>query len=758
MLDPGVAHDQVGKELSLDFAQQVGSGQAGQVIKPVCVLQLDHLHGKDEVEGGPQHAAGHLLFGQTADPEIDVVEPEIARHEGIVVDGRTGRFAQGLRIELAIGLVGTVAQGVPTGQAVHRALYARHQRVQIAVGVQHHVPRVGHDEVFKRLGVQQTGSKLVPGVVRLQRRQTGAGKQGGTHLVEGAHARVTAPHDVERGQVQRQAHQVVAQSVGHPLVNGVAHLARHAQGHLACRVGFVGQGVDEGLDQAHGVVLAVGQAREGVETGHGHGFGEHGVAKAVHRVRKFGRDGRVDGDVVACKQIDVGAELAHELAKDHVLVLHLGDEFGGLKNVLARPNAARALLGVAAIGIERHAGLEVRHHAVVFGMEHVVDHGQTHVFVGSPIARDQVGIEQCSRLGVARRQVTGVGVDGSQHTVRDVVQKRMARGLQQQLPLNGLQICTRDVLGGAVGQQFQSRGVGCDKAVLHVVNVTTDFVSRHEPHARSVHEGHAFSTQTHHRNVGHVFVVQLDVDHRCVLHRRLPGGHAVSTAIVVFVGTAADQAAGDFKAAVDRLVLADEGGVTGHRAIGLAQVHKGRGDVDTFVDLVVQHQTALCIQRGRDACGLGLGVDGRHHVGRGGPGLNVDGDAVQDEHAAQNDVRLNGGHPHHTTGRDARVTGHIAVFGQAQGLHQTVCAGLVHVNMHRVGALGQDVVFVTHNLATLDDGVIRVVVQRVTGQKRHQNQAVGPLFDEIQPVVKKLAHQGGDGAVGQRVGGVERDG
>ena len=46
-----------------------------QVVEAVAVLELLELNFKHEVEGRAQHAAErHDLFGQTADPEVDIVE------------------------------------------------------------------------------------------------------------------------------------------------------------------------------------------------------------------------------------------------------------------------------------------------------------------------------------------------------------------------------------------------------------------------------------------------------------------------------------------------------------------------------------------------------------------------------------------------------------------------------------------------------------------------------------------------------------
>ena len=71
----GVAHDHCGEGIVLHFAEQMQAVEPLQVVEAIAVLELFHLHFEDEVEGRAQHAAeGHDLFGQAADPQIDVLE------------------------------------------------------------------------------------------------------------------------------------------------------------------------------------------------------------------------------------------------------------------------------------------------------------------------------------------------------------------------------------------------------------------------------------------------------------------------------------------------------------------------------------------------------------------------------------------------------------------------------------------------------------------------------------------------------------
>ncbi|MNF75439.1 hypothetical protein D3C84_575030 [compost metagenome] len=171
-----------------------------------------------------------------------------------------------------------------------------------------------------------------------------------TGMVECRHAGVAAAGDVQRGQVQRQAHQVVAQGLGDELVDLVAHGTGQAAHYGARRflggraAGGEGQGVEEGGDQADLLIIGRVQRvdRHRVEVGVKavDRLGQHRVAETVNRVGELGDDGWIDGGVVA----GGGQELVHhrldgagELLEHQVLVLHLCAEFGGLEQPLAVP-------------------------------------------------------------------------------------------------------------------------------------------------------------------------------------------------------------------------------------------------------------------------------------------------------------------------------------------------------------------------------------------------------------------------------------
>ena len=62
-------------ELFSSSARKFNPDGAVQVVEPVAVLQSLELGLEHEVEGRAEHAAErHLLLGQAADPQIDVVE------------------------------------------------------------------------------------------------------------------------------------------------------------------------------------------------------------------------------------------------------------------------------------------------------------------------------------------------------------------------------------------------------------------------------------------------------------------------------------------------------------------------------------------------------------------------------------------------------------------------------------------------------------------------------------------------------------
>ena len=91
---------------------------------------------------------------------------------------------------------------------------------------------VGRDEVDQRGWVLQELAELVPAVVGLQDMVAGLAEELVAHHVERRHAFRAATRYVERGEVERQAEQVVAQRAGDELVNLVADLGDRAERQL----------------------------------------------------------------------------------------------------------------------------------------------------------------------------------------------------------------------------------------------------------------------------------------------------------------------------------------------------------------------------------------------------------------------------------------------------------------------------------------------------------------------------------------------
>ena len=88
---------------------------------------------------------------------------------------------------------------------------------------------VGRHEVDQRGGVLEELAELVPVRVGLQVRcRCVCAEDLVAHQVERRHAGIAAARDVERGEVERQAQQVVAQGAGDELVDLVADLVRRA--------------------------------------------------------------------------------------------------------------------------------------------------------------------------------------------------------------------------------------------------------------------------------------------------------------------------------------------------------------------------------------------------------------------------------------------------------------------------------------------------------------------------------------------------
>ena len=116
------------------------------------------------------------------------------------------------------------------------------------------------------------------------------------------------------------------------------------------------------------------------------------------------------------REVDGRLDGPRELLEDHVLVLHLGHEPGGLEQPGAVPPARRlvALVGGLERGCRPDGGVDLVGHPVVLGVEDVVHRGEADVLVAAAVAGDEVLVQQGGVVASLRR----VGV------VRDVVEER----------------------------------------------------------------------------------------------------------------------------------------------------------------------------------------------------------------------------------------------------------------------------------------------------------------------------------------------
>ena len=412
----GVAHHDRSKAVGLQLVQQIHALSAAQVIEAVAVLQQLHLRLKDKVEGCAQHAAELLLlFGQATDPKIDGVQAALPRRPG----------------SRAVEVVHAVQRRAGT------AKYQQHRRVTtlfvIGRGQNCFMRAVGGNEVDDRQRVLHVRGEVEPAGIGRQARVARHREELCAGFIKRRHASFAASGDVERGQIQRQADQVVAQRFDHELVDFIAHLPRHTANDLtrshcsrdgAVLVEF--DRVQEGTDQPD--LLCVGRQGVGIDdlVGRGqavHRLGQHRVAEAIHHMGKFGDDGRVEvGRGRKHEGVDGGLHLAGELLEYQMLVLHFGDEAGGLEEALAVPVQRGDTGGVGQSRDLRHAGqiggqpfvddgqvaagedrqLVVFDQAVVFSVEDRVNGGQADIFVAASVAGDEVAVEQLVVISAVR--------------------------------------------------------------------------------------------------------------------------------------------------------------------------------------------------------------------------------------------------------------------------------------------------------------------------------------------------------------------
>ena len=254
----------------------------------------------------------------------------------------------------------------------------------------------------------------------------GAGEELAPRRVQGRNAGIAAAGEVDGGQIERQAQEVVAQRLDDELVDLVADLARHAAhdlGRGSTRIGLplgVGERIEEGLDQPH---LAPAGALDDIAVGVEpiDGVVQHRMAEAVDGVGELGDDRRVDVDLVGVEDVDRRLDLAGELLEHEVLVLHLGAELGRLEDTLAVPLQRGDLsrgrrerggrgAGPQPLGEEgqvvgaQHHFLHLCRQPVVLRVEDVVDRGQADVLVPAAVTGDVVRVQELVVVGRRRHR------------------------------------------------------------------------------------------------------------------------------------------------------------------------------------------------------------------------------------------------------------------------------------------------------------------------------------------------------------------
>ena len=690
VLDTGVAHHDVREQLTFDVLKHTGARQTPEVVEPVRVLQLDHLRRKHEVERAAQHAVSHLGLGQATQPQVNRVEAGIAHQEIGVHERRICRRTQARSVFGLIRFDGALLQRIPL-----------RQRVALAEISEQRITCISHDEVDQRFRMQQMGTEIQPAGVRRQLGNSGLFEQLLTHIIQAGQARIAPAHDVQHRQVQGQANQVVAQRRGHPFVQRIASLARHAQRQLTCRRGRVVETrVQERLDQTlRRAGVTVCNAGDWIEAHLVDGLRQHRMAETVDRVGKLGGDRRVYRHIVASKPVDIRAHLAREFTEYQMLVLHLGDQLGGIEQHVASPGDT-VDVDIAAVGARRHERLDLDQRPRMLGVENVVDGGQANVLVGAAIAGDEVLIEQ------NRIEKITLAVDLFQvHAMGNVVQECVAEGLQ-----------------------FQHRRV--DLAVLHIFDCASDHIARYQVSAAGVDEGAAIRVQAHLRDVGDILVMQGDTHDLGVGLDVSPGRHAA--------GGASRQAAGDILATRGETVgvgiFPHESGVAGVGSVRLTQIDERRNGVGALIGSRRQHQLVVQIDRRGDASAAELGGDViRNGAQRGGAG-DIDRRAIDHQHTVDAD-----GARHALRALDGGQRAKTADVGQTQCRGKRIGRAAADADMRCVGARRD------HEVGRAGGRA----VERIAWHQGHEDDAVRTLVHQIQAVVKELAEQRQVPTVGQ---------
>ena len=322
------------------------------------------------------------------------------------------------------------------------------------------VSPISRDEIHDRFRVLHVQSEIGPALVGIELGvAVGHGLELGAGLVERRHAGVAAAGNVDRGQIERDAGQLVAQNVRDELVDLVADLSAHAADDSACRlIGRDGRGsimiegnrVQEGVKQCQAALHAVRvHATDSLV--------QHRVAEAVDDVRELSENRRVDIRIgLEQERIDVWLHLAGEFFEDEMLVFHLGREAAGLEQALAIPvqsadfgfgrgdgsdRRQQPLIEEVNVARAEDHVLRMLDDTVMLGMENVVDCGEADVLVRTPVAGDEMRVEQfvvvfsVLAASVHRDSVAGDAIDillqfAASHdghgAVRDVEQEGLA--------------------------------------------------------------------------------------------------------------------------------------------------------------------------------------------------------------------------------------------------------------------------------------------------------------------------------------------
>ncbi len=232
---------------------------------------------------------------------------------------------------------------------------------------------IGRNEVHQQLDVLQFAAEIHPADIGLELLFAGYREQLGASEVQRRHAGVTAASDVQRGEIERQAEQVVLQRASNELVDFVADLVDSAKDDVRGHGGIgrrsdgtchpdgahtVGEQrrVGEGLDQA-----VLGHQRLAVGADHRLAVRaedievdvlvEHRMPEAIDDVGELRGDRRIDMHVDAAGQVDGRCDHAGEFVEHDVLVFGLRAELRGLEEALTVPLVGLDDMGGHARGV-----------------------------------------------------------------------------------------------------------------------------------------------------------------------------------------------------------------------------------------------------------------------------------------------------------------------------------------------------------------------------------------------------------------------